>query len=87
MSSFGEGKTSISAQLSFESRERDGVPTIDNESEKEENAELHCYHIQEEVPMIICANTIMDPRTVTREISKVIFSWIYGLLVVFCHAS
>lgn len=87
MSSFGGGKDSISAPLSYDHRERDGVPTIDNKSEKEQNAELHCYHIQEEVPMIVCANTIMDPRTVTREISEVIFSWRYGLLVVFCHAS
>ena len=87
MSSFGGGRDSISALLSFDHKERDGVPTIDNKSEKEQNAELHRHHIQEEVPMIVGANTIMDPRTVTGEISEVIFSWRYGLLVVFCNAS
>lgn len=70
--SFGGGRDSTSVILSFDHREKEGVLTIDNESEKEQNAKLHCYHVQEEVPLIICANAIMNPRTVTREISEVI---------------
>ena len=59
--------------------------TVDDETNKEENAELHGYYVQKEMSLIVGAHTIMYPRTVAGKSVPAVSNIVEILLVMFCY--